>query len=91
MKSSEAAEKDELAKWQGAVAKEVVGGGEWAEQQQLSRTLIYFHFNQSERQAENACGVDEGQKGRSWKAGRRGCLAGPTFAQQILLASPKEL
>lgn len=58
MKSSEPAEKDELAKWQGAVTER--GGGEWAEQQQLSRTLIYFHFNQSERQAENACGGGRG-------------------------------
>lgn len=81
MKSNEAAEKDELAKWQGAVAEE--GVEEWEEQQQLSRTLIYFHFNQSERQAENACGVDEGEKGRSWKAGRRGCL-GAWLGQRLL-------
>lgn len=68
------------------------GGGGWRKQQQLSRTLIYFHFNQSERQAENACGVGrEGVERGERSDGQAGRQAGPTFAQQILLASPKEL
>lgn len=95
VKSSEAAEKDELAKWQGAVVEEGVGGSGQSNSSCLGPSFIFTLIKVNGKQRTPAGWM----RGRRRGVGRQvgvaawlpGCLAGPTFAQQILLASPKEL